>query len=103
MNFTITRGDSLPTLDATLTANGVAQSLVGATAALMGTAPSGAAWTKSMTVIGASAGTVRAAWTSGESAALEAGAHTCFIVVTFGGGGRVTYPEGRGGIALFAS
>lgn len=100
MAYTITRGDSLPLFEATLTAGGVAQNLAGASVQLLALSPTRAAWTHGMTVISAAAGTVRCTFTEAETEALEIGTHRAFIRVTFGDGSTLTFPEGDVGTEL---
>jgi len=100
MAYTITRGDSLPLLDATLTSGGTAQNLAGASVQLVAVSPTKVSWTKSMAIVSAPAGTVRATFTTAETAALDLGAHRAFIRVTFGYGSQLTFPEGDTGFEL---
>lgn len=92
-DFLIKRGDTLPELERTLTDASGAVDLSGASVVFrMASRESGATVVdRSATVVSASAGTVKYAWQTGDTA--TAGTYSAEFRVTFGDGRILTFPN----------
>ena len=90
---TFTAGDTAPTFTATLTTDGAAANLTGATVVLHFATPAGA-FTVTATVVSPTAGTISYAWSGTDLTDARVGVWQWEAQVTFSNGKVQTFPGG---------